>query len=170
MRYTEEDFETIYRATVNHVSKHVFFKVQNLQDAQDLVQDLYFELYKHMQSCTERIEYPQAYLISMANHALSTYYQAKLRRPVTLIDDEIDLFESLPDTFELETEVLDKITAEELWAQINKYPELDRNLLIARFRFDMSYSEISKQYNLPETTIKSKVYKTLEDLKKKFLK
>ncbi len=170
MRYTEEDFETIYRATVNQVSKHVFFKVQNLQDAQDLVQDLYFDLYKHMQSCTEKIDHPQSYIMSMANHALTSYYQAKLRRPVTLIDDEIDLFESLPDSYELETEVLDKITAEELWAEINKLPDLDRNLLVARFRFEMNYSEIAAQVHLPETTIKSKVYKALEDLKYKFIK
>jgi RNA polymerase sigma factor (sigma-70 family) len=93
MRYTPEDFETIYRATVTQVSKHVFFKVQNLQDAQDLVQDVYYDLYKHMTSCTEKIENPQAYLIQMANNQLTTYYRDKLRRPVTIIDDEIDLIE-----------------------------------------------------------------------------
>jgi DNA-directed RNA polymerase specialized sigma24 family protein len=114
MRYNEEDFETIYRATITKLSKHVFFKVQNLQDAQDLVQDIYYQLYRHMLSCTEKIENPQAYLIQMANNELTTYYQQKLRRPVTLIDDEIDLIESIPDDFDLETEVLNKITSEDL--------------------------------------------------------
>jgi RNA polymerase sigma-70 factor, ECF subfamily len=170
MRYTEEDFETIYRATVTKLSKHVFFKVQNLQDAQDLIQDLYYEFYRHLMNCTEKIDNPQAYLIQMANNELTTYYQKKLRRPVTLIDDEIDLIESIPDDFDLETEVLNKITSEDLWVEINKLSELDKSLLVSRFKFDLSFIDIAQQFNLPETTVKSKVYKSLEVLKKKFLK
>ena len=170
MRYTPEDFETIYRATVTQVSKHVFFKVQNLQDAQDVVQDLYYDLYKHMTTCTEKIDNPQAYLLQMANHELTNYYRDKLRRPVTLIDDELNLMESIPDDFELETEVLDKITSETLWSEIDKCPELEKSLLVARFKYEKSFIEMSRIYDLPETTIKSKVYKTLEDLKKRFNK
>jgi len=170
MRYTEEDFESIYRATVTKLSKHVFYKVQNLQDAQDLVQDLYYALYEHMQKTTERIDNPHAYLIQMANHQLSSYYRDKLRRPVTLINDDIDLIGSIPDELDLETEVLDKVVAEDLWIEIMALPDLERDLIIARYKFDMSFPDISQEFNLPETTIKSKVYKTLETLKKKFIK
>lgn len=170
MRYTEEDFENIYRATYPHVSKYVFFKVQSLQDAQDLVQNLYYSLYKHMQQCSEKIDNPQAYLIRMANNELSGYYKDKAQRPVTLIDDDFDLIEAIPANFELELDVLDKVVSDDLWLEIDRMPEMDRNLLIARFRFDLNYNEISKQFNLPETTIKSKVYRSLELLKKKFVK
>lgn len=170
MRYTEEDFESIYRATVAKISKHVFYKVQNLQDAQDLVQDLYYALYQHMQQTTEKIDNPQAYLIQMANHELSTYYRDKLRRPITLIDDDIDLIGSIPDEFDLETAVLDKIVTEDLWIEIMNLPDLERDLIIARYKFDMSFPEISQEFNLAETTIKSKVYKSLEGLKKKIIK
>jgi len=170
MRYTEEDFETIYRATATKLTKHVFFKVQNLQDAQDLIQEIYYELYRHMIHCTEKIENPQAYLLQMANNELTSYYHDKLRRPVTLIDDEIDLFESLPDDFDLETDVLNKVTADALWSEIDKLPEPDKSLLVARFKYEISFSDLSQQFHLPETTIKSKVYKALENLKKKFSK
>jgi DNA-directed RNA polymerase specialized sigma24 family protein len=34
----------------------------------------------------------------------------------------------------------------------------------------LSFIDIAQQFNLPETTVKSKVYKSLEVLKKKFLK
>lgn len=170
MKYTEADFENIYRATYTHVSKHVFFRVQCLQDAQDIVQDLYYSLYRHMQQCTETIENPQAYLVKMANNELSRYYKDKVQRPVTIIDDEIDLFESIPDNYELELDVLDKTVADELWIEINRLPDLERNLLVARFRFDLNYNEIAKQYHLPETTVKSKIYRSLDILKKKFQK
>jgi RNA polymerase sigma-70 factor (ECF subfamily) len=168
MKYTEQDFETIYKATVTHISKYVFFKVQSLQDAQDLVQDVYFALYKHMLKCTEAIENPQAYITQIANNQLSKYYEKKASRPITLDSSEIDLIESIPLNFELELEVLDQITLEELWKEIDKLPDLKRNLLIARFKFDMSYVEIAKEFNLLEPTVKSIVYLTISQLKKRF--
>lgn len=169
MLYTESDFEDIYNATVTRLSKHVFFKVQNLEDAQDLVQDLYLELYKHLQRCTERLDNPQAYLIQMANHALTRYYQDKLRRPVTLMDETTDPFITIPDKNNLEAEVLEKVTSEALWKTINTLKEPEKSLMIGRFRFDMSYTQLSEALSMPETTIKSKVYKVLSDLQKKFL-
>lgn len=170
MIYTEQDFEAIYHATVTRLSKHVFFKVQSIEDAQDLVQDLYFDLYKHMQTCTERIENPQAYLIQMADHALTRYYRDKLRRPVTLIEDDTDPFSNIPDDQDLEDEVLDKLSEEILWSSINDLGEPEKSFMIARYRFDLSFVELAKAFDLPETTIKSKVYKVLESLKRKFEK
>ena len=168
MIYTESDFEAIYKATATRLSKHVFFKVQNLEDAQDLVQDLYFELYKHMQQSTERIDNPQAYLIQMANNALTRYYKDKLRRPVTLMDDETDPFINIPDDLDLEQDVLDKLTADALWTSINALGEPEKSFMIARYRFDMSFVDLAQAFDCPETTIKSKVYKVLDNLKKKF--
>ena len=39
------DFETIYRATFNALSKHVYFKVAKLSDAEDIVQDLFIKFW-----------------------------------------------------------------------------------------------------------------------------
>ena len=168
--YTESDFEAIYYATVTRLSKHVFFRVQNLEDAQDLVQDLYLELYKHMQHCTERLDNPQAYLIQMANHALTRYYQEKLRRPVTLMDDTTDPFVNIADEADLEEDVLKKVTSEDLWKHINALKEPEKSFMIARYRFDMSFTQLSEAFSMPETTIKSKVYKVLSDLQKIFMR
>jgi len=170
MKYTEQDFETIYRATVTHISKYVFFKVQSLHDAQDLVQDVYFALYKHMFECNSPIDNPLAYIKQIANNQLARYYEDKSKRPMTLVADEIDLIESIPVNYELETEVLDKISLEDLWKAIDKLSDIKRNLLISRFKFDMSYVEMAEQFNLPEPTVKSIVYLCLRQLKKQFEK
>jgi DNA-directed RNA polymerase specialized sigma24 family protein len=42
--------------------------------------------------------------------------------------------------------------------------------MVSRYKYEMSFIDMAKQFNLPETTIKSKVYKSLETLKKKFNK
>lgn len=169
MRYTEKDFEIIYHATYPVLSKYVFRKTRRLEDGQDLLQDLYYALYKHMMKVEAPIENPQAYLIRMADNALFHYYKAKSISEVTLLDkdDGIDL---IPDDFELESDVLDHVSVVRIWGEIEKIGEPDRSILIARYRFEMNYPEISKQFKLPETTVKSKVYKALETLKEKFSK
>jgi RNA polymerase sigma factor (sigma-70 family) len=169
MKYNESDFEDIYNATHERISKHVFFKVQNSQDAQDIVQELFFAFYKHMLKCTAKIENPQAYLIQMANNELSKYYKKKAESEITIEigEDGLDLIESVPDDFELELDVLKKIAIEKIWFEIDKLSLLDKDLLIARFRFDMTYEEISKKYSMPESTIKGRIYMAIETIKKK---
>ena len=104
----------------------------------------------------------------MAENQLSSYYTKLSKKDITLEDNEFDIFESIPDDFELELDVLDKISIDLIWKEIEKIKEPDKSILIARFRFDMKYPEISKIFDLPETTIKTKVYTAIESIKKYF--
>ncbi|HAM62773.1 MAG: hypothetical protein A2Y20_10705 [Firmicutes bacterium GWF2_51_9] len=170
MNYSEEDFENIYRATFTPLSKYVLFKVQSVFDAQDLVQDVYYDLYKRMLKDKEIIENPLAYLMQMANHALTRYYKEKSVRPITLGDEDASTIQAIPDEYDLESDVLDKVSLDELWDEVARLPELDQKIIVARFRFDLRYVEIANALGIPESTVKSRMYKALEILKKKFLK
>jgi len=170
MIYTEQDFENIYRATYPILSRFIFSKTRNESDGQDLLQEVYYAFYKHIQKATEKINNPQAYLIRMAENELSSYYTKKAKKDITLIDNDFDIFDSIPDDFELELDVLDKLSTELIWNEIEKIKEPDKSILIARFRFDMKYPEISTLFELPETTIKTKVYSSIEKIKKILLK
>lgn len=170
MMYTEQDFEYIYHATYPILSRFIFSKTRNESDGQDLLQEVYYAFYKHIQSITENIDNPQAYLIKMAENELSNYYAKLPKKDITLIDKDFDIFDSIPDDFELEVDILDKISTELIWKEIEKIKEPDKSILVARFRFDMKYPEISELFNLPETTVKTKVYTAIEHLKKIFKK
>ena len=67
------DFETIYRATFNALSKHVYFKVAKMSDAEDIVQEVYLDYYRYIQAQDKVVENVQAYLIQIANNKLSHY-------------------------------------------------------------------------------------------------
>lgn len=170
MIYTEQDFEIIYHATLPILSRYIFSKTQNEADGQDLLQEVYYAFYKHMLKTTEKLESPQAYLIKMAENLLSNYYAKKSKRDILLTDDDFSIFESIPDDFELETDLLDRISIDLIWKEIEKIKEPDKSILVARFRFDMKYPEISELFDLPETTVKTKVYTAIEHLKKIFKK
>lgn len=168
--YTEQDFEYIYHATYPILSRFIFSKTRNESDGQDILQEIYYAFYKHIQKITEKIDNPQAYLIKMAENELSNYYAKLSKKDITLMDKDFDIFDSIPDEFELEVNILDKTSTELIWKEIEKIKEPDKSILIARFRFDMKYPEISDLFNLPETTVKTKVYTAIEHLKKIFKK
>lgn len=103
MRNTKEEFETIYNATFETLSKHVYFKVAKLEDAQDLVQEVYLDFYKYIISKGKQVENVQAYLIQMANNKLSNYYKNKTFETTLLNEDH--LLETIEDEFDLEFDV-----------------------------------------------------------------
>lgn len=166
MRNTKEEFETIYNATFETLSKHVYFKVAKLEDAQDLVQEVYLDFYKYIISKGKQVENVQAYLIQMANNKLSNYYKNKTFKTTLLNED--NLLETIEDEFDLEFDVLDRITLDEIWKEIQSYSNLDQHILIDYYRFGLNFREISERYNIPESTIKSRCQKMIKELKDKF--
>ena len=161
---TNERFETIYHATFTSLSKYLLMKTGHVQDAQDLVQDLYYDFYAYLVRTEVTIENPQAYLKTMANHLLARYY-AEHDRVTTLKTESNDPFETLQDPLDLEISVLDKIEVEDIWTLVDSMEEPVKTFILLRFRFNMNYREISEGMNIPETTIKSALYKALKKIK-----
>jgi len=162
----KEEFETIYNATFETVSKHVYFKVAKIEDAQDIVQEVFIDFDRYITSKGKNVENVQAYLIQMANNKLSHYYKDKTFE-TTLIKDKY-LLESIADEDDLEFDVLEKTTLEEIWNEVSTFSILDQHILIDYYRFGLNFREISERYHMPESTIKSRCQNAIKKLKEKF--
>ena len=62
------------------------------------------------------------------------------------------------------------LSTEMIWREIEQMDEPVLSILVARFRFDLDYPEIAELFAMPVTTIKSKVYKAISQLKQRFNK
>lgn len=162
----KEKFETIYSATFETLSKHVYFKVAKLEDAQDIVQEIYIDFYKYISSKGKKVDNVQAYLIQIANNKLSHYYKDKTFE-TTLIKDEY-LLESIKDENDLEFNVLERSTLDEIWYEVKTLSDLDQHILIDYYRFGLNFREISERYQIPESTIKSRCQNAIRQLRDKF--
>jgi RNA polymerase sigma-70 factor, ECF subfamily len=161
------DFTAIYHATFKATSQFIHFRVANVADGEEILQEIYLDLYRHLAN-HERPQNLQAYLITMAKHHLAAYYANKAHQPFTLADEDSTLIDQLPDESNLEELVLNTTSTQLIWAFIASMSELDQKLLIARFRFDLPYSAIAKETGLPETTIKSRIARALQTIREKF--
>lgn len=166
----EEDFTAIYHATYTPLRKFILFKTNSIQDGEELIQNVYLDFYRYIVKEGKPVDNALAYLMGMAKHELGRYYKNKANEAITFDDEENNLLDQIPDDLDLESELLDALTIEEIWASIQKLSPLDQKILVGRYRFDLSYKEIAAQCEMPETTIKSRIYKSIETLKVKFKK
>jgi RNA polymerase sigma-70 factor (ECF subfamily) len=165
MKYTPDDFNAIYHATFPQVTKFVHFKVADLEDAQEIVQNVYLDFYRYICKNDKPLDNVSAYLISMAKNELTRYYKTRSETPVVLEDEDNMMLEQIPDDQDLELEVLDSLSSQEIWAIIETMPKLDQQILIAHYRFDLPFSEIARSLNMPGSTVRSRHQAAIETIK-----
>jgi len=161
-----ETFESIYRATFSTISKQVFFKVAKIEDAQDIVQDVYMDFYQYIIEKGKTVDNAQAYLMQIANNKLAHYYKDKTVE--FTVEDDQALFNNISDPNDLEEDVLERISLDEIWQEVLTLSEIDQHILIDYYRFGFNFREISERYNMPESTIKSRCQNAIRLLQDKF--
>ncbi len=159
----KEEFESIYRATFNTISKQVYFKVAKIEDAEDIVQEVYLDFYKYIIAKGKTVENVQAYLIQMSNNKLSHYYKDKTVE--FTVEDDQALFNNIEEPSNLEFDILEKISLDEIWDAVKTLSDMDQHILIDYYRFGYNFREISERYKMPESTIKSRCANAIKQLK-----
>lgn len=165
MKYTPDDFDAIYHATFPQVSKFVHFKVADLDDAQEIVQNVYLDFYRYICKNDKQLDNVSAYLVSMAKNELTRYYKTRSETPVVLDDEDNMMLDQIPDDQDLELEVLNSLSTQEIWDIIETMTNLDKQILIAHYRFDLPFSEIARSMNMPGSTIRSRHQAAIETIK-----
>lgn len=169
MKTSPEDFDAIYHATFQQVSKFVHFKVADLEDAQEIVQNVYLDFYRYICKNDKQVDNISAYLISMAKNELTRYYKTRSETPLVLDEENNTMLEQIPDDQDLELEVLNSLSTQEIWAIIETMPNLDKQILVAHYRFGLPFSEIARSLDMPGSTIRSRHGAAIEFIKSKVM-
>lgn len=164
-RDREQYFNTVYEATFEALGRHVFFKVARLADAEDIVQDIYTDFYRYTVLKDKHPDQVMAYLYKMADHALARYYAKRI--PEGDLEDTLpEGLEGLPDSLDLEAEVFDRIEADRLWATVQRLNPKSQQVLIAYFRYGLTFREIAEALEEKEITVRQRLYRALAKLRK----
>ncbi len=163
-REHQEELETVYQATVDLISRHVFFKVRTLEDAQDIVSQVYIQYAQSIIMKNRTVDNVTAYLTTIANHLCVAYYKSKAKESVIISVDE-DLIETVSDDTDVEEEAFDHIESEHLWKMVRQLSEMEQKILIGKFRFNQTFKELGEKLGLNENTVKVKYYRSLKKMK-----
>lgn len=170
-------FNSAYEQTFSAVSRYVASHASRFQDAEDIIQNVYTRFYKRISDKGyEDIESAEAFLINIAKFECRTFLSGFIKRREKVktmsdfseeesaaLDAELSHDEPL-----LEEIMSNKILAKQIFDDIVKNDEAVGRIFYLHFVCDMKLDEIAKKLGLNISTVKNKLYRTIERQKKKF--
>lgn len=160
-----EYFEKVYNETYNEILKFVLVRCRKLCDVSDLIQKTYVDFFKCIKNNKYNIENPEAFLKQIAKRQLNKYYIFNKRiAQISDIDNEpeIDFAEK-----SFEDDFLDEFSNKEIWKIIEEEELVSKKILVLHFCNELTLKEIANELEISESTVKSKMYRSLERLRKK---
>ena len=152
--------EQIWHEHEAYIRKFCEYKLQSQKDlVDDCVNDVFLSLLEALKNNTE-INYPKAWLTKVANNKITDIYRNKekqVEREVAL--NEETLSGSYYDTYNFQ-EVTDEQIEQIKETILNELDETDRRLIENYYIKKMKVKEIASLYNLSESSVKVKLFRT----------
>ncbi len=148
----------------------VYRMVRNKQEAEDLTQETFIKAYNSINSFNEEYAFSTWLFKIATNHCIDFFRKRKLKtysmdEPVQYKEDEIK-HEYASDDPTMEHRMIDSEKSRLIREAINKLPEKYRMAIILRHHEEKSYDEIAQILNLPLGTVKARIFRAREMLKK----
>ncbi len=162
-------FNKIYDNTYSDILEYVIIKCHNINDANDIIQETYLELWKILNKKELSDLNIKSYLIGIALNKIKKHYSLIERiKTISLFqkdDQDIELLDTIKDNFDID----DIIIREDNWNQLWTYVKNKKNQDIPKvfylyYKQELSIKEISKCLRVNESYIKNLIYRTLKEL------
>lgn len=168
-----KQFNEIYDKTYSTVLKYVVIKCSNINDANDIIQEIYLELWRIINKKELDVTNIKSYLIGIANNKIKKHYTLiqKFRTISTFSKNEndIDLIDNVGDDFNLDRFIVEKEEYEKAWDYIKTKKNQDiPKIFYLYYNLELSIREISKELKVSESYIKNIIYRTLKELRSFF--
>jgi RNA polymerase sigma-70 factor (ECF subfamily) len=162
-------FEALYERFKDMVYRIAFFTTRHSGEAEEAVQETFMDVMRALPDY--QIDGParfETWLYRVTVNRCRSRMRRK-RLPTADWDDMEERLERLPSPHAEEDPqrvVLRRERAVALWRTVDALPEGQRVVVLLRYRQGLSYSEIAQVLNIPEGTVKSRLYhahRTLHD-------
>lgn len=170
-------FDTVYAETFKSVSRFVVSHAARFQDSEDIIQNIYTRFYKRISDKGySDIESAEAFLINIAKFECRSMFAGfKKRKDRDIMLSEIDEEQSAAFEAEmsrdqklLEDIMADKILAKQIFDDIMSGDETVGKIFYLHFVCDMKLEDVADRLDIKLSTVKTKLYRTIEKQKKKF--
>lgn len=173
----EQYFNHIYNETITSVSRFVVSKCGNLLDSEDILQNIYARFYQRISKKGYKdIENPEAFLINIAKYECKTYFGVSRKKQDTqtvfsdfteeqAIQIEAEMSRSEKN---LEDVLCNQVMAQQIFDEIANQDEVTGRIFYLHFVCDMKLDEIANVLNMNLSSVKNKLYRTIERQRKKY--
>jgi len=175
-REINEYFNTVYASTFQAVSRYVVSKCGNILDSEDILQNIYARFFTRIKKKGyDDIECSEAFLINLAKFECKNYFGViKKRSRVSSFSDyteeqmvEIEAEMSRSEK-KLEDVLCNELLARQIFDDITSDDPITGKIFYLHFVLDMKLDEIANELDLNLSSVKNRLYRTIERQKKKF--
>ena len=158
-------FDEIYNDTYQTVLKYVICKCSNIEDVNDIMQNIYVDLYKKISNTN--IDNINNYIIVLAKNKVNDYYRFKYKNKLISLfssKQEKELLDKIPTEQDIERELIIKEDLELIWSFLKKKKIIIAKIFYLYYYLGLSIKEISTELNITESNVKHYLYRTLKEL------
>lgn len=162
-------FNEVYEKTYHNVVKFVVCKCSNMDDVNDIIQEIYIDVYKKIlnHGSFDNID---SYIMGIAKNKVKKHYNLLYKlRTISLFEsseDSLELLDKIPSDVNIEKIVLDKSDIELIWKYLKKKKIDIQKIFYLYYDLDLTIKEIARELDLSESYIKNCLYRTLKELQK----
>lgn len=143
--------------------------LKNRQECEDMIQETFIRVLLYIDKYDESKKFT-TWIHQITKNLCLDLIRRKKARPLPLTGDDDAVLPNLrASTLSPEEECLEREQAEEFRTLLSTLRAKDREILYNRYMDDLSLTEISKLTKLPEGTIKSRLSRARQQLKKKWV-
>ena len=153
----EKAFDQLVRNNLNNVFGFFMKVTRDEMSAEDLTQDVFMKLYKNLKNFRHDSDF-STYLYRINSNTVNSWITRNKWKNLLHLDQA-------PDKGEYDIKNEREWSKEELWNEISKLPNKQRQVMILRITDSLSYSEISKITGMSEGTAKVNFHHGLKKLK-----
>lgn len=114
-----DKFNEIYNRTYSNTLKYIIIKCHNINDVNDIIQDVYLELWKIMNKKDIDDTNINSYLIGIAINKIKKYYSLVMRiRDISLFDksnNELEIIDKIDSSFDIESLLIKDEEWKSIW-------------------------------------------------------
>lgn len=160
-----DTFHDLYEKTYADVSKYVICNCTHINDIEDLLQNIYLEVFKLVKNNKDINSF---YIMGITKHKVKDYYRFKYKEKLIklITKDKEDFYENIPSDFDLEKSISNKYDMEKVWDYLKGKNIIIFKVFYLYYVLDLSLKEISINLKISESNVKHYLYRTLKELNK----
>lgn len=159
-----EAFAEVYNQSINQVYRTLFFLTENKADVDDIVQEVYVELFKNLYKYDSTRSF-QAWLYGITIKQHQAYRRRRWRQS-RKESKEMQLRAPGLDT-DISIAVVDRMTNQSLLEDIETLSYKLKQVIILHYLNELTQEEISEALQIPLGTVKSRIHLALKELRAK---
>ncbi|HEY93894.1 MAG TPA: RNA polymerase sigma factor [Dehalococcoidia bacterium] len=155
-----EAFGRLYDMYADRIYRHIYYRISNIKDAQDLTQEVFFKAWKGLPKY-KRTKTPfLGWLFTISHNRIIDYYRTK--KDFSYLDNEIVIEDSKKGPEEL---VELQFTQQEIRRVILQLPADQQQVIFMNFIEGFTYAEIAATLKKSEGNIRVIIHRALKKIR-----